>query len=239
MKKITSAQSAFIIRIIVEAMQSTKAAGKRLLEAGFTGQKKDKLGHTRYYQDGRQVKNPNAKEKADIHAAAGTPLPAGQVPSHNDAATRINALHKDTPPEHVAVLANDLMNMSVEDLTKLAKTPEPKAATAGLSDKHKANYKAAVDAQEEADSLEGKIEASNKVDDVIRDIADEMGIDFFDAYNLLEKENDEANPDEIAAKAAAAIKANPSHLNAYIKAMSKIDSSFGHGALVSSNILLR
>ena len=243
MKKITSAQSAFIIRIIVEAMQSTKAAGKRLLEAGFTGQKKDKLGHTRYYQDGRQVKNPNAKEKANINAAAGKPLPAGQAPSHADAATRVNALHADAPPEHVAALANDLMNMSVEDLTKLAKTPEPKAAAAkapaqdhnAILKRHKADYKAAADFMDDADTLDGKKEGDNKMNEVIHSLANELGVDYFDAYDMLEKENDEANPDEIAAKAADAIKANPSHLNAYIKAMSKIDSSFGHGALVSSN----
>ncbi len=243
MKKITSAQSAFIIRIIVEAMQSTKAAGKRLLEAGFTGQKKDKLGHTRYYQDGRQVKNPNAKEKANINAAAGKPLPAGQAPSHADAATRVNALHADAPPEHVAALANDLMNMSVEDLTKLAKTPEPKAAAAkapaqdhnAILKKHKADYKAAADFMDDADTLDGKKEGDNKMNEVIHSLANELGVDYFDAYDMLEKENDEANPDKIAAKAADAIKANPSHLNAYIKAMSKIDSSFGHGALVSSN----
>ena len=120
MKNITGAQGAFIARILIEAYQSK---GRRLLEAGFTGQKKDKLGHTRYYQNGRQVKNPNAKEKSAIHAAASQSLPAGQAPSHDDAATRVDALHADTPPEHVAALANDLMKMSVEDLTKMAKGP--------------------------------------------------------------------------------------------------------------------
>ena len=120
MKNITGAQGAFIARLLIEAYQSK---GHRILEAGFTGQKKDKLGHTRYYQNGRQVKNPNAKEKSAIHAAASTSLPAGQAPSHNDAATRVDALHADTPPEHVAALANDLMKMSVEDLTKMAKAP--------------------------------------------------------------------------------------------------------------------
>ena len=120
MKNITGAQGAFIARLLIEAYQSK---GQRILEAGYTGQKKDKLGHTRYYQNGRQVKNPNAKEKSAIHAAASTSLPAGQAPSHNDAATRVDALHADTPPEHVAALANDLMKMSVEDLTKMAKAP--------------------------------------------------------------------------------------------------------------------
>ena len=126
MKNITGAQGAFIARLLIEAYQSK---GQRILEAGYTGQKKDKRGHTRYYADGRQVKNPNAKEKANINAAAGQPLPAGQAPSHNDAATRVDALHADTPPEHVAALANDLMKMSVADLTKMAKAPaeeEPK-----------------------------------------------------------------------------------------------------------------
>lgn len=191
MKKITGAQGAFIVRIIVEAMQSAKAAGKRLLEAGYTGQKKDKLGHTRYYQDGRQVKNPNAKEKADIHAAAGTPLPAGQAPSHAAAATRVNALHKDTPPEHVAALANDLMNMSVEDLTKLAKAPAA-APKNEILKKHKADYKAATDAVEDADSIDKKRTARDNVTKVIHALANEMGIDFFEASDLLEKENDEA-----------------------------------------------
>jgi len=120
MKNMTAAQGAFIARILIEAYQSK---GQRILEAGYTGQKKDKLGHTRYYADGRQVKNPNATEKANINAAASTSLPAGQSPSSNDAATRVDALHADTPPEHVAALANDLMKMSVEDLTKLSKGP--------------------------------------------------------------------------------------------------------------------
>ena len=124
MKNITGAQGAFIARLLIEAYQSK---GQRILEAGYTGQKKDKRGHTRYYADGRQVKNPNAKEKANINAAAGTPLPAGQAPSHNDAATRVDALHADTPPEHVAALANDLMKMSVEDLTKMAQAPAEEA----------------------------------------------------------------------------------------------------------------
>ena len=126
MKNFTGAQGAVIVRLLIE---SYRAKAHRILEAGFTGQKKDKLGHTRYYANGRQVKNPNAKEKSAIHAAAGTPLPAGQSPSHNDAATRVDALDPDTPPEHVAALANDLMKMSVEDLTKMAKAPaeeEPK-----------------------------------------------------------------------------------------------------------------
>ena len=191
MKKITGAQGAFIVRIIVEAMQSAKAAGKRLLEAGFTGQKKDKLGHTRYYQDGRQVKNPNAKEKANINAAAGKPLPAGQAPSHADAATRVNALHADAPPEHVAALANDLMNMSVEDLTKLAKAPAA-APKNEILKKHKADYKAATDAVEDADSIDKKRTARDNATKVIHALANEMGIDFFEASDLLEKENDEA-----------------------------------------------
>ena len=126
MKNFTGAQGAVIVRLLIE---SYRAKAHRILEAGFTGQKKDKLGHTRYYQNGRQVKNPNAKEKSAIHAAASQSLPAGQAPSHNDAATRVDALHADTPPEHVAALANDLMKMSVEDLTKMAKGPaeeEPK-----------------------------------------------------------------------------------------------------------------
>ena len=126
MKNFTGAQGAVIVRLLIE---SYRAKAHRILEAGFTGQKKDKLGHTRYYQNGRQVKNPNAKEKSAIHAAASTSLPAGQAPSHADAATRVDALHADTPPEHVAALANDLMKMSVADLTKMAKAPaeeEPK-----------------------------------------------------------------------------------------------------------------
>ena len=131
MKNFTGAQGAVIVRLLIE---SYRAKAHRILEAGFTGQKKDKLGHTRYYQNGRQVKNPNAKEKSAIQAAARQSLPAGQAPSHNDAATRVDALHADTPPEHVAALANDLMKMSVEDLTKMAKAPaeeKPKAAAAG------------------------------------------------------------------------------------------------------------
>lgn len=123
MKKITGAQGAFIVRILMESMQSMRAAGKRLLEAGFTGERKDKLGHTRYYRDGRQVKNPNAQEKASIKAAAGQPLPAGQAPSHNDAATRVNALAPDTPPQQVKALANDLMQMDTKDLEKMAQAP--------------------------------------------------------------------------------------------------------------------
>lgn len=118
MKNFTAAQGAVIVRLLIE---SYRAKNHRILEAGFTGQKKDKLGHTRYYANGRQVKNPNATEKANINAAAGQSLPAGHAPSHNDAATRVDALHADTPPEHVAALANDLMKMSVEDLTKLSK----------------------------------------------------------------------------------------------------------------------
>lgn len=127
MQNFLSPQGAFIARIFVESLQSRWQ--RRIMEAGFSGQKKDKLGHTRYYQDGRQVKNPNAKEKADIHAAASQPLPAGQAPSHNDAATRVAALDADTPPEHVKALANDLMKMSTEDLAKMAQAPaeeEPK-----------------------------------------------------------------------------------------------------------------
>jgi hypothetical protein len=129
MKNITGAQGAFIVRILMEAMQSAKDAGKRLLEAGFTGQKKDKLGHTRYYQDGRQVKNPNAKEKANINAAAAKPLPAGQAPSHTDAATRVNALSTDTPQDQVKAVANDLMKMDVKDLEKMAQAPTEKKPT--------------------------------------------------------------------------------------------------------------
>ena len=97
MKNITGAQGAFIARLLIEAYQSK---GQRILEAGFTGQKKDKLGHTRYYQNGRQVKNPNAKEKSAIHAAASTSLPAGQAPSHADAATTPAPLHAACPRTH-------------------------------------------------------------------------------------------------------------------------------------------
>lgn len=129
MKKITGAQGAFIVRILMESYQ---AKNKRLMEAGFTGQKKDKLGRTRYYQDGRQVKNPNAAQKADIKAAAGQPLPAGQAPSHTDAATRVDALQADTPPQQVKALANDLMNMDVKDLKKMAQDePQKRTSYAG------------------------------------------------------------------------------------------------------------
>lgn len=132
MKQLSGAQGAFIVRILMEAMQSAKAAGKRILEAGYTGQKKDKNGHTRYYQDGRQVKNPNAKEKAQINAAAGTPLPAGQAPSHTDAATRVDALQADTPPQQVKALANDLMQMDTKDLEKMTQDePQKRTSYAG------------------------------------------------------------------------------------------------------------
>ena len=236
MKNITGAQGAFIARLLIEAYQSK---GQRILEAGFTGQKKDKLGHTRYYQNGRQVKNPNAKEKSAIHAAASTSLPAGQAPSHADAATRVDALHADTPPEHVAALANDLMKMSVEDLTKMAKAPaeeKPKAAAAGET-----VLKTHTFILQNYQSARKRLASSNERDQdiggrqknlVIEDLARIAGISYEDAEEALNKAYTDANkapaktdkaPDE-APKEAPAVKPTPTETKAAAAAEKATDS---------------
>lgn len=120
---INSSKAAFIIRILVESLQHRAdprvMAIRRLLEAGFTGERPDKNGTKRFYRDGRQVKNPTARERAAIRQGSRRALPAHQRISHDEAKRRIGAIGPDTPPEHIKALANDLMNMSYADLIRI------------------------------------------------------------------------------------------------------------------------
>lgn len=130
-----SATAAFYIRLLVEGLQS-RSRGHRVLEAGFTGMRVDKLGHKRYYRDGRQVKNPSPEEKQALasHGQQAAPSSgashsaAGGAPS---ASKSLSNLGPHADPEQVRSVANDLMRLSVKDLSKLASQPAEQATSHG------------------------------------------------------------------------------------------------------------
>jgi len=59
-------------------------------------------------------------------------------------------------------------------------------------ERHKVMYKKATESMDDAETLDGKKEGEGKQHDVIQSLADSLGVDYFDAYDMLEKENDEA-----------------------------------------------
>jgi len=130
-----SATAAFYIRLLVEGLQS-RSRGHRVLEAGFTGMRVDKLGHKRYYRDGRQVKNPSPEEKQALASHGQQTAPssgtshsaAGGAPS---ASKSLSNLGPHADPEQVRSVANDLMRLSVKDLSKLASQPAEQATSHG------------------------------------------------------------------------------------------------------------
>jgi len=89
-----------------------------LLEAGFTGTKKDSLGRTIHYQDGKRVAAP--KQAATTKTAAKKPAPANptdvaaKIKGHLDAGTLTAA--------HVKALAGQLGTMTVAQLGEVKKT---------------------------------------------------------------------------------------------------------------------
>ena len=59
-------------------------------------------------------------------------------------------------------------------------------------ERHKGMYKKATEFMDDAETPDGKKEGEGKHHDVIQSLADSLGVDYFDAYDMLEKENDEA-----------------------------------------------
>lgn len=130
-----SGPAAFYLRLLTESLQS-RLNGQRVLEAGFTGMRVDKLGHKRYYRDGRQVKNPSPEEKQALAshsqqaatASQKSDSAAGGDPGVQHALSQLGT-HAD--PEQVRNVANDLMRLSVDDLAKLASKPAEQATSQG------------------------------------------------------------------------------------------------------------
>lgn len=123
---INSGKAAFIIRILVESLQSKARRHdprvlriRRLLEAGRSGPRDgDRNDRGQVFRNHRW-RHQGSADGTGQATRTRRALPAHQRISHGEARQRISAIGPDTPPEHVAALANDLMNMSYADLVRI------------------------------------------------------------------------------------------------------------------------